>query len=165
MRVEGRRKLSGPGKAFICLGLAVMISGIIGGAFRRTAERQMGFGDILTIGPYRLVSQSCTEEDNVGFISEYVLLDVYRDGDPHRVTRLTPSNRFYLSDEHFSNESASHLTGFGELYTTYNGKTKMGEPIVRASFVPLRGWFWAGLCIALLGFCATCIDTNGHPSV
>jgi len=45
-------------------GVAVVIIGILGTPFNQDKEKEMGYGDKMTIGPYTLVCQSYTQDDN-----------------------------------------------------------------------------------------------------
>jgi cytochrome c-type biogenesis protein CcmF len=49
-----------------------------GGAFNQNREQEMGFGDTMKLGPYKLVCQSFTQDSNANYDTEYALLDVYK---------------------------------------------------------------------------------------
>ena len=73
-----RRNTRRYGGYVVHFGIVVMFIGIAGGAFNQSQEQEMGFGDTLTLGPYRLVCQSFTQDSNPNFDTEYALLDVYQ---------------------------------------------------------------------------------------
>src|SRR6202166_4056861 len=45
-------------------GVALVFIGILGTPFNREAEKEMGFGDKLALGPYTLLNRSYTQEEN-----------------------------------------------------------------------------------------------------
>ena len=52
-------------------GIVVMFIGIAGGAFNQSHEQEMGFGDSMLMGPYKLVCQSFTQDSNPNYDTEY----------------------------------------------------------------------------------------------
>ena len=54
-------------------GIVVMFIGIAGGAFNQSKEQEMGFGDELTLGQYRLVCQSFSQDSNANFDTDSYL--------------------------------------------------------------------------------------------
>ena len=73
-----RRNTRRYGGYLVHFGIVVMFIGIAGGAFNQQHEQEMGFGDQMTMGPYRLVCQSFTQDSNANYDTEYALLDVYK---------------------------------------------------------------------------------------
>ena len=88
-----RRNTRRYGGYIVHFGIVVMFIGIAGGAFNRSREQEMGFGDAMTLGPYRLVCQSFSQDSNPNYDTEYALLDVYKGG--KKITQLAPERRFY----------------------------------------------------------------------
>ena len=58
----------------------MVVIGFAGSAFNQDNEKEMGFGDKMTIGPYTLVCQSYTQEDNPNYGSEWAIIDVFHGG-------------------------------------------------------------------------------------
>ena len=77
------------GGYLVHFGIVVLFIGIAGGAFNQSHEAEMGFGDSLQLGPYRLVCQSFSQDSNPNYDTEYALLDVYKYG--KKITQLAPS--------------------------------------------------------------------------
>ena len=82
-----RRNTRRYGGYVVHFGIVVMFIGIAGGAFNQSHEQEMGFGDSMTLGPYRLVCQSYTQDSNPNYETEYALLDVYRGRQKDHATR------------------------------------------------------------------------------
>ncbi len=75
-----RRNSRRYGGYIVHLGIVVMFIGFAGQAFNQNVEKELGVGDSINIGPYKLVSQSFTQDSNANYDTEYSLLDVYRNG-------------------------------------------------------------------------------------
>src|SRR4030088_701367 len=75
-----RRNTRRYGGYIVHFGIVVMFIGIAGGAFNQSHEQEMGAGDSTTLGPYRVVCQTYTQDSNKNFDTEYALLDVFKGG-------------------------------------------------------------------------------------
>ncbi len=115
-----RRNTRRYGGYLVHFGIAVMFIGIAGGAFNQSHEQEMGFGDQMRMGPYRLVCQSFTQDSNATYDTEYALLDVYRGG--KKVTQMAPEKRFYQASQTNSTMVANHSTLASDLYVIYEGQ-------------------------------------------
>src|SRR6202047_3893011 len=73
-----RRNTRRYGGYIVHFGVAVVVTGILGTPFNREAEKEMGYGDHMTIGPYTLVCQSYTEEDNPNYSNQWAIINVFR---------------------------------------------------------------------------------------
>ena len=145
-----RRNTRRYGGYVIHFGIAIMFIGIAGGAFKQTHEQEMGFGDQIRIGPYRLVCRSFTQDSNATFDTEYALLDVYK-GD-RKVTEMSPERRFYTASQQPSTVVANHSTLAYDLYVIYEGKNpETDRPILKVFLNPLINWIWIGVGIVVLG--------------
>src|SRR5215469_11027986 len=65
------------GGYIVHFGVIVVMIGLAGAAFNQDVEKEMGFGDKLSIGSYSLVCQSFTEDDNPNYSSQWAVMDVY----------------------------------------------------------------------------------------
>jgi cytochrome c-type biogenesis protein CcmF len=138
------------GGYIVHFGIVVMFIGIAGGAFNQSREQEMGFGDEMRMGPYRLVCQSFTQDSNPNFDTEYALLDVYRNG--KKITQLAPEKRFYQASQQTSTIVANHSTLQTDLYVIYEGKNPdTDKPIIKVFLNPLMNWIWIGVGIVVLG--------------
>ncbi len=104
----------------------------------------------MMLGPYRLVCISYTQESNINYDSEYVLLDVYRSG--RKITQLAPEKHFYVASQQISTIVANHSTLAWDLYVVYAGKDPdSGHPIIKVFLNPLVAWIWIGVAIIVIG--------------
>ena len=145
-----RRNTRRYGGYLVHFGIVVMFIGIAGGAFNQSHEQEMGFGDTMTMGPYRLVCQSFTQDSNANYDTEYALLDVYKGG--KKITQLAPEKRFYHASQTSSTMVALHSTLASDLYVIYEGKNPdTDRPIIKVFLNPLMNWIWIGVLIVVLG--------------
>jgi cytochrome c-type biogenesis protein CcmF len=145
-----RRNTRRYGGYVVHFGIVVMFIGIAGGAFNQSREQEMGFGDTVTLGQYRLVCQSYTQDSNKNYETEYALLDVFRGN--KKITQLTPEKRFYLASQTPSTMVALHSTLASDLYVIYEGRNPdTDKPIIKVFLNPLMNWIWIGVGIVVFG--------------
>jgi cytochrome c-type biogenesis protein CcmF len=145
-----RRNTRRYGGYLVHFGIVVMFIGIAGGAFNQSREQEMGFGDTVTLGQYRLVCQSYTQDSNKNFDTEYALLDVFRGS--KKITQLTPEKRFYHASQTSSTMVALHSTLASDLYVIYEGRNPdTDKPIIKVFVNPLMNWIWIGVGIVVFG--------------
>jgi cytochrome c-type biogenesis protein CcmF len=145
-----RRNTRRYGGYIVHFGIVVMFIGIAGGAFNQSHEQEMGFGDTLTLGQYRLVCQSFTQDSNKNFDTEYALLDVFKGG--KKITQLAPERRFYQASQTSSTMVALHSTLASDLYVIYEGRNPdTDRPIIKVFLNPLMNWIWIGVLIVVMG--------------
>jgi cytochrome c-type biogenesis protein CcmF len=148
-----RRNTRRYGGYIIHFGIVVMFIGIAGGAFNQSREMEMSYGDSLSIGPYRLVCMSITQDSTPNYDTNFALLDVYRGG--RKITQLSPEKRTYFpgSDhEQSSTIVALHSTAQADLYTVFEGSNPdTGRPIIKVFLNPLIAWIWIGVAIVVAG--------------
>ncbi len=145
-----RRNTRRYGGYIVHFGIVVMFIGIAGGAFNRSSEQEMGFGDAMTLGQYRLVCQSFSQDSNKNYDTEFALLDVYKGG--KKITQLAPERRFYQASQTTSTMVALHSTLESDLYVIYEGKNPDSDkPIIKVFLNPLMNWIWIGVLIVVAG--------------
>ncbi len=138
------------GGYLVHFGIVVLFIGIAGGAFNQSHEQEMGFGDSLQLGPYRLVCQSFSQDSNPNYDTEYALLDVYKYG--KKITQLAPEHRFYIASQQPSTIVALKSTLQADLYVIYEGKNPdTDRPIIKVFLNPLISWIWIGVLIVIAG--------------
>jgi cytochrome c-type biogenesis protein CcmF len=138
------------GGYLVHFGVVVLFIGIAGGAFNQSHEQEMGFGDSLKIGPYKLVCQSYTQDSNANYDTDFALLDVYRGG--KKVMQLAPEKRFYHASQTSSTMVALHETPLADLYVIFEGRNPdSNRPIIKAFLNPLIVWIWIGVLIVVAG--------------
>jgi cytochrome c-type biogenesis protein CcmF len=145
-----RRNTRRYGGYVVHFGIVVMFIGIAGGAFNQSHEQEMGYGDTLKLGPYRLVCKSYTQDSNKNYDTEYALLDVFRGS--KQIVQLAPERRFYQASQTSSTMVALHSTLASDLYVIYEGKNPDTErPIIKVFLNPLMNWIWIGVLIVVGG--------------
>jgi cytochrome c-type biogenesis protein CcmF len=138
------------GGYLVHFGIVVMFIGIAGGAFNQSHEQEMGFDDSTTIGPYKLVCQSYTQDSNATYDTDYALLDVYRGG--KKIITLAPEKRFYHASGQPSTVVALHSTLQADLYVIFMGRNPdTNRPIIKVFLNPLIAWLWIGVLIVVAG--------------
>jgi cytochrome c-type biogenesis protein CcmF len=145
-----RRNSRRYGGYIVHLGIVIICIGIAGAAFNQSKEQEMGFHDTMTIGPYRLVCQSYTQDSNANYDSEYALLNVYRNN--RFLRQMAPERRFYHASEQTETMVANHSTLLRDLYVVYEGKnTETDRPIIKVFINPLVAWIWIGVMVVAFG--------------
>ncbi len=145
-----RRNTRRYGGYLVHIGVVIVFIGLAGSAFNRSKEREMGFHDSMSIGPYRLVCQSYTQDSNANYDSEYELLNVYQNG--KFLLRMSPERRFYHASQQTETMVADHSTLQRDLYVVYEGKNPdTDQPIIKVFINPLVAWIWIGVIVMALG--------------
>ncbi|MCU1248263.1 MAG: cytochrome c assembly protein [Edaphobacter sp.] len=145
-----RRNTRRYGGYIVHFGIVVMFIGIAGGAFNQSHEQEMGSGDALTLGAYRLVCETYTQDSNKNFDTEYALLNVFEGG--KKIAQLAPERRFYHASQTSSTMVALHSTLASDLYVIYEGRNPdTDKPIIKVFLNPLMNWIWIGVLIVVAG--------------
>jgi cytochrome c-type biogenesis protein CcmF len=144
------------GGYIVHFGVAVVIIGILGTPFNREAEKEMGFGDKMNLGPYSLVCQSYTQDDNPNFSNEWAIVNVFRGTE--QITTMYPERRLYKASSQPQTipriypTYAQDLFLVNDLYIVYEGRNEdTGRPIIKAHLNPMVPWIWTGLLIMIFG--------------
>ncbi|GAA3764320.1 heme lyase CcmF/NrfE family subunit [Terriglobus aquaticus] len=138
------------GGYLVHFGIVALFVGLAGAAFNQSRELEMGFGDSLQIGSYKLVCQSYTQDSNPNYDTDFALLDVY-DG-PKKITQMAPEKRFYNASQTTSTIVAIHSTPLRDLYVVFEGRNpETGRPIIKVFLNPLVSWIWIGVGIVIAG--------------
>ena len=145
-----RRNTRRYGGYLVHFGIVVMFIGIAGGAFNQSKEQEMGFGDTLFLGPYKIVCQSFTQDSNPNYDTEFAVLDAYKYD--KKITTLNPEKRFYNASQTYATMVANHTTLINDLYVIYMGKNPdTDKPIIKVFINPLIVWIWIGVAIVGMG--------------
>ena len=155
------------GGYIVHFGVALVIIGILGTPFNKEVEKEMGFGDKIALGPYTLVCQSYTQDDNPNYGNEWAIINVFRGG--KQITTMYPERRFYKSSgqpQTLPRIYPSFREDFllvRDLYVVYEGKNDTtGRPIIKAHLNPLVPWIWMGLIVMVFGT-ITALFPNAAP--
>ncbi|MBS1815624.1 MAG: heme lyase CcmF/NrfE family subunit [Acidobacteria bacterium] len=145
-----RRNTRRYGGYIVHFGIVVLFIGLAGAAFNQSKELEMGFGDSVEVGGYKLVCQSYTQDSNPNYDTDYALLDVTRHG--KKVMQLAPERRFYNASQTTSTIVAIHSTPLNDLYVVFEGRNPdTGKPILKFFLNPLVSWIWVGVAFVILG--------------
>jgi len=144
------------GGYIVHFGVALVVIGILGTPFNKEVEKEMGFGDKIAIGPYTLVCQSYTQDDNPNYGNEWAIINVFRGG--KQITTMYPERRFYKSSgqpQTLPRIYPSFKEDFllvTDLYLVYEGINETtGRPIIKAHLNPMVPWIWTGLIVMVFG--------------
>jgi cytochrome c-type biogenesis protein CcmF len=155
------------GGYIVHFGVAVVVIGILGAVFNKDVEKEMGFGDKMTIGPYTLVCQSYTQDDKPNYESEWAIINVFK-GD-QQITTMYPERRFYKASQQTQTipriypTVAQDLFLVKDLYLVYEGVNQdTGKPIIKAHLNPMVPYIWLGLLIMIFGT-ITALVPNAVP--
>ncbi len=138
------------GGYIVHFGVIVVMIGFAGSVFNQDKEQEMAFGDKMTIGPYTLVCQSYTQDDNPNYGSEWAVMNVFKGG--KQIATLNPERRFYKASQQTSTMVANRSTPEEDLYVVYEGQNlDTGRPIIKVHLNPLVMWIWIGVWIIIAG--------------
>jgi cytochrome c-type biogenesis protein CcmF len=147
-----RRSTRRYGGYIVHFGLVIIFIGFAGYAFNRSAEKPMGTGDTMEIGPYTLKNLGNTQESNPNYDSEFSLIDVYENGKKVLAQPMAPEKRVYAVNGQPQTMVANHSTMRWDLYLVYEGTDQAtGLPIIKAFLNPLVMWIWVGLGVVVFG--------------
>src|ERR1700677_3889077 len=144
------------GGYIVHFGVALVIIGILGTPFNKEVEKEMAFGGKINLGPYTLVCQSYTQDDNPNYGNEWAIIHVFRGG--KQITTMFPERRFYKASQQpqtLPRIYPSFREDFflvSDLYLVYEGRNESsGQPIIKAHVNPPVPWIWIGLIIMAFG--------------
>ena len=150
MMLLGHRNTRRYGGYVVHIGMALIFIGVLGTPLNRTAEKEMGFGDKIDIGPYSLVSRSYTQDETANYSSSIAILDVYRGG--KLITTLYPESRFFTATQQPQHMPSVYSPLREDLYVVFEGQNQdTGRPIIKAHLNPLVSWLWIGVLVMLFG--------------
>ncbi|HXY09971.1 MAG TPA: heme lyase CcmF/NrfE family subunit [Terriglobales bacterium] len=145
-----RRNTRRYGGYVVHFGVIVIMIGFAGSVFNRDTEKEMGYGDRMSIGPYTLVCRSYTQDDNLNYSSEWAVIDVLKGG--KHIDTMYPERRFYKASQQTSTIPRVRSTVGSDLYLVYEGLNQdTGRPILKAHLNPLVMWIWVGVWIMIAG--------------
>src|SRR5713101_7974812 len=138
------------GGYIVHFGVIVIMIGFAGAAFNQEREKEMGYGDKMSLGAYTLVCRSYTQEDKPNYSSEWAIIDVFKGG--KQIETLYPERRFYKASQQMATMVANRSTFKEDLYLVYEGLNQdTGRPILKVHLNPLVMWIWVGVWIMIFG--------------
>jgi cytochrome c-type biogenesis protein CcmF len=145
-----RRNTRRYGGYLVHFGVVLVMIGFAGIAFNVDKEQDMGFGDTMTIGHYKLVGKAYTQDDNANYASVAAMIDVYRDG--KFLQTMYPEKRQFKSNGEPGTIVAIRSTIQEDLYLVFSGMNEeTGKPIIKAFVNPLVSWIWVGALVIVFG--------------
>lgn len=145
-----RRNTRRYGGYVVHFGVGLICIGFAGAAFNQTNERELGFQESMNLGPYTLVCQKYTHDDNPNYTTEMAIIDVMKGG--KLVTTLYPERRFYKANQQPSTMVANYSSLREDVYLVYAGKNMDNDkPIIKAHLNPLVVWIWIGVVVMVIG--------------
>jgi cytochrome c-type biogenesis protein CcmF len=132
------------------IGMALIFIGVLGTPLNQVAQKEMGYGDKLNIGPYTLVGRSYTQVENGNYSADVAILDVYKGG--KQIDTLYPENRFYTATQQQQHIPTVRSNLKEDLYVVYDGQNPdTGHPIIKAHLNPMVSWLWIGVIVMMFG--------------
>jgi cytochrome c-type biogenesis protein CcmF len=157
----GHRNTRRYGGYVVHIGMALIFIGILGTPLNRSAEKEMGYGDKIEIGPYTLISRSFTQEETPNYIGDKAIIDVMQSG--KQVTTLYPESRLFTATQQPQHLPSVYSPLREDLYVVFEGKNPdTGRPIIKAHLNPLVSWLWIGVLVMLIGT-ALALFPNAAP--
>jgi cytochrome c-type biogenesis protein CcmF len=155
------------GGYIVHFGVAIVVIGVLGTHFNQDAEKEMGYGDKMSLGPYTLVCRSYTQEDNPNYGNEWAIIDVFRGG--KQITTMYPERRFYKASQQTQTVPRIYATVredlflVKDLYMVYEGiNPDTGRPIIKVHLNPMVPWIWIGALVMIFGT-ITALFPNAAP--
>jgi cytochrome c-type biogenesis protein CcmF len=150
------------GGYIVHFGVALVFIGILGTPFNREDEKEMAFGDKLSIGPYTLLCRSYTQEENPNYSTDLAIIQVFKGG--KQIDTLYPEGRFYTASQQQQHIPAIRSTLAEDLYVVYEGQNPdTGHPIIKVHLNPMVSWIWIGLLVMVFGTVVALVP-NAAPS-
>ena len=145
-----RRNTRRYGGYIVHLGVMLIMIGFAGSAFNQDQEKEMSYGDKLAIGPYTLVCQSYTQEENSNYSADVAIMQVWQGG--RQIDTLYPESRFYTAAQEQQHIPTVRSTLKEDLYVVFEGQNPdTGHPIIKAHLNPLVSWIWIGVLTMVAG--------------
>ncbi|MBI2678947.1 MAG: heme lyase CcmF/NrfE family subunit [Candidatus Koribacter versatilis] len=145
-----RRNTRRYGGYLVHFGVVLIMIGFAGAAFNQEREQEMGLGDTMQLGRYKLVGKTFTQDDTPNHTSDAAIIDVYENGKP--LGTMYPEKRLFKANNEPGTIVAIRSTLRDDLYLVFAGLNATGtKPIIKAYLNPLVGWIWFGVVITILG--------------
>jgi cytochrome c-type biogenesis protein CcmF len=159
-----RRNTRRYGGYIVHFAVVLMMIGFAGSAFNRNVEQELAPNGKMSLGPYTLVMESNTQDDNANYGSETAIIQVYKNG--KHIDTMYPERRFYHASNQPQTMVANRSTMLHDLYIVYSGTNQdTGHPIIKAHLNPLVWWLWAGAHFLIIGTIITMIPSSAGVKV
>jgi len=147
MALWNRRRYGG---FIVHLGVTAIVFGILAsGLFQETKTVALSPGERFEIGGYTLEFDGLEQVQGPNWTA--LQADVRAFVGSEEVALMRPQRRNYPRGEMTTTESAIRSTFSGDLYLVIGEQLGGGRASLRAYFIPLVGWIWAGWFVIILG--------------
>jgi cytochrome c-type biogenesis protein CcmF len=138
------------GGAIVHFGVVLMFVGFAGSAFNEETSGEVGVGDTMAIGPYKLTVEDIAEHDAPLYYYVEAAMKVEKNG--KYVSMLYPEKRVYRASEQATSEVAMRSTLQDDLYVVFAGISQdTGNAVIQLYRNPLVAWLWLGGVVLGLG--------------
>src|SRR5205823_3006696 len=123
-----RRNTRRYGGYLVHFGVVLIMIGFAGAAFNQEHEQEMGLGDSMQLGRYKLVGKTFTQDDTANYVGDAAIIDVYENG--RSVGTMYPEKRLFKANNEPGTIVAIRSTLRDDLYLVFAGLNESGtKPI------------------------------------
>ncbi|MEQ1716911.1 MAG: heme lyase CcmF/NrfE family subunit, partial [Hyphomicrobium sp.] len=138
------------GGFIVHLGVTTIVFGILAsGLFQETKTVALSPGERFEIGGYTLEFTGLENAEGPNWAARQANVQVFVGSE--QVELMQPQRRTYPRGQMTTTESAIRSTFSGDLYLVIGEELGNGRASLRAYFIPLIGWIWAGWLVIILG--------------
>ena len=138
------------GGFIVHLGVVAVVFGILAsGLFQETKTLALAPGERFEIGGYTLEFNGLEQAEGPNWAARQANVRTFIGSD--EVEQMQPQRRNYPKGQMTTTESAIRSTLGGDLYVVLGDELGNGRASLRAYFIPLVGWIWAGWFIIIFG--------------
>ncbi len=138
------------GGYIVHVGILLIAVGIAGSGLNQQTQGAMPYHAHMQVGPYTLISENYTQNDNANASTNALEVAVERRG--RYLATLYPARRFYKASNQDQSLVAIRSTPLADLYLVYAGNNPTsGAPMLHAYWNPLISWIWIGAIVVALG--------------
>ena len=131
------------------LGVALIVIGLAGAAFRVERQAEIGEGASIEVGDYTLTHDGVNTSRTPEKLVQAVTVRVDRGGD--ELGTMEPQRNFHFAQQQPQSEVAIRSTPIEDLYVVATSIDQDGAVVLRAFVNPLTWWIWAGAGVMAMG--------------
>lgn len=138
------------GGLVVHIGVAIITFGIVGsGLFQESKTVVVNPNDRFEIGGYTLQFKGVVSTEGPNWTARQANLDLSKGS--ASLGTMAPQRRHYPRGEMTTTESAILSTVAGDLYLVIGEELSDNRASIRAYYIPLVNWIWAGWLVIILG--------------
>ncbi|MDQ3985179.1 MAG: hypothetical protein M3280_01590, partial [Actinomycetota bacterium] len=131
------------------LGVALIVIGLAGAAFRVERQTEVAAGASIEVGDYTLTHEGVRSSQTAEKQVNAVTVRVARGGDD--LGTLEPQRNFHFAQQQTQSEVAIRSTPVEDLYVVATSIDGDGSVVLRAFVNPLTWWIWVGAGVMAVG--------------